>query len=92
MTSSSASPAGNTGASERGPVRASDLLKVRGVWISPLIVGSIVVVLITVFYIGSAVNPLGHLHGLPVAVVNQDRGADANQAVDTVEQPGAGQP
>jgi YhgE/Pip-like protein len=38
-------------------------------------VGSIVVVLITVFYIGSAVNPLGHLHGLPVAVVNQDRGA-----------------
>ena len=77
MTSSSASPAGNTGASERGPVRASDLLKVRGVWISPLIVGSIVVVLITVFYIGSAVNPLGHLHDLPVAVVNQDRGAAA---------------
>jgi YhgE/Pip-like protein len=77
MTSSSSSPAGNTGAPERRPVRASDLLKARGVWISPLVVGSIVVVLITVFYIGSAVNPLGHLHGLPVAVVDQDRGAAA---------------
>jgi YhgE/Pip-like protein len=47
------------------------------VWIFPLIVGSILVVLITVFYIGSVVDPLGHLHGLPVAVVNSDRGATA---------------
>jgi uncharacterized phage infection (PIP) family protein YhgE len=41
----------------------------------PLILGSVVVVLITVFYVGSVVDPLDHLHGLPVAVVNQDRGA-----------------
>jgi YhgE/Pip-like protein len=34
-----------------------------------------VVVLITAFYVGSVVDPLAHLHGLPVAVVNQDRGA-----------------
>jgi YhgE/Pip-like protein len=47
------------------------------VWILPLILGSVVVALISVFYIGSVINPLGHLHGLPVAVVNQDRGADA---------------
>jgi YhgE/Pip-like protein len=48
-------------------------MKVRAVWIFPLILGSVVVVLITAFYIGSVVDPLGHLHGLPVAVVNQDR-------------------
>jgi YhgE/Pip-like protein len=47
------------------------------VWIFPLIVGSILGVLITVFYVGSVVDPLGHLHGLPVAVVNSDRGAAA---------------
>jgi YhgE/Pip-like protein len=29
----------------------------------------------TALYIGSVVNPLAHLRGLPVAVVNQDRGA-----------------
>ncbi len=44
-------------------------------WILPLVLGSVVVVLITAFYVGSVVDPLGHLHGLPVAVVNQDRGA-----------------
>jgi YhgE/Pip-like protein len=37
--------------------------------------GCIVVVLITAFYVGSVVDPLAHLSGLPVAVVNQDRGA-----------------
>ena len=76
MNSKSAVPAGRSGASRRNfPVRARDLLKVRAVWILPLILGSTVVVLITAFYVGSVVNPLGHLQGLPVAVVNQDRGA-----------------
>jgi YhgE/Pip-like protein len=67
---------GHSGASGRAfPVRAYHLLKVRTVWILPLLLGSVVVVLISVFYVGSVVDPLGHLHGLPVAVVNQDRGA-----------------
>jgi YhgE/Pip-like protein len=57
------------------PVRAHHLLKARAVWTVPLVLGSIVVVLITAFYLGSVVDPLGHLHDLPVAVVNQDRGA-----------------
>jgi hypothetical protein len=57
---------GHSGASRPAfPVRASDLLKVRAVWISPLILGSVVVVLITAFYVGSVVDPLDHLHGLP---------------------------
>ena len=67
---------GHNGASRRAfPVRASDLLKVRAVWILPLVLGCVVVALITAFYVGSVVDPLAHLHGLPVTVVNQDRGA-----------------
>ena len=29
----------------------------------------------TTFYIGSVVDPLGHLRGLPVSIVNEDSGA-----------------
>jgi YhgE/Pip-like protein len=76
MNSKPAVPTGGSGASGPAfPVRAKDLLKVRAVWILPLVMGSVVVVLITAFYIGSVVDPLAHLSGLPVAVVNQDRGA-----------------
>jgi len=82
MSSEAPAPPGYSSASRpsgasRGafPVRASDLLKVRAVWILPLVLGSVVVVLITAFYVGSVVDPLAHLSGLPVAVVNQDRGA-----------------
>jgi YhgE/Pip-like protein len=76
MSSEAPAPPGRNGASRRAfPVRASDLLKVRAVWILPLVLGCVVVALITAFYVGSVVDPLGHLHGLPVAVVNQDRGA-----------------
>ena len=76
MNSKSAVPAGRSGASRRAfPVRARDLLKVRAAWILSLILGSAVVVLITAFYVGSVVDPLAHLQGLPVAVVSQDRGA-----------------
>ena len=76
MSSESAGPTRHSGAPRRAfPVRARDLLKVRAVWILPLILGSAVVVLITAFYVGSVVDPLAHLQGLPVTVVNQDRGA-----------------
>jgi YhgE/Pip-like protein len=37
-------------------------------------VGSLVVAAMTALYIASATDPLAHLSGLPVAVVNQDRG------------------
>ena len=57
------------------PVRAKHLLKARGVWAVPVIVGSILLVLVTVFYVGSVVNPVGHLRGLPVSIVNEDAGA-----------------
>lgn len=61
-----------------GPqMRAAQLLRVRAVWISPLIISSVLIFLITLIYIGSVVNPLGHLSGLPVLVVNEDAGATA---------------
>ena len=61
----------------RLPVRASRLLRVRAIWVTALVVGSLVVAAMTALYIASATDPLAHLSGLPVAVVNQDRGATA---------------
>lgn len=57
------------------PVRAKHPLRVRGVWVIPVLVGSVVRVLMTAFYFGSVVDPLGHLRGLPVSTVNEDAGA-----------------
>ena len=55
----------------RLPVQARHLLRVRAVWVIPLVVASVVVAVMTTLYISSVVNPLAHLQGLPVAVVNQ---------------------
>lgn len=62
---------------ERPGVRASEILKIRQVWLVPVVLGAVFVAVMAVIYIGSVVNPAGHLHGLPVAVVNQDTGATA---------------
>ncbi|MGO9657092.1 MAG: YhgE/Pip domain-containing protein [Acidimicrobiales bacterium] len=56
-------------------LRAAQLLKEKGVWAFPLGIGSVLVVLMTLFYFGSIVDPTAHLHGLPVVVVDQDAGA-----------------
>ena len=78
MGSSSSSGPRNAGPSGNAfAVRARNILSARAVWTFPLVIGSILVALITVFYIGSVINPLGNLHGLPVAVVNQDQGVTA---------------
>ena len=68
-------------------LRAAQLLKDRGVWVLPLVVGSVLVVLTTLFYFGSIVDPTENLHGLPVVVVNQDAGATTSSGrVDLGEQ------
>jgi YhgE/Pip-like protein len=74
----------------RLPVKARNILRVRAVWTAPLILGAVVVALMTALYIGSVIDPLAHLRGLPVAIVNQDRGAsvagrhlDVGQQVET---------
>jgi YhgE/Pip-like protein len=40
-----------------------------------LIIAAVLIFVMTVVYLGSVVNPAGHLHGLPVAIVNEDAGA-----------------
>src|ERR1700729_3928998 len=74
---------GEDGPADPYQVRAKHLLKARTVWTIPAIVGSILLVLIPVFYIGSVVDPVAHLRGLPVSIVDQDTGASVGpQHVD----------
>jgi len=58
-------------------VRAKQILRVPAVWIGPALIGSILIFLITLIYVGSIVDPTSHLHGLPVLVVNEDLGTTA---------------
>jgi YhgE/Pip-like protein len=75
------------------PVRAGTILRLPGIWIAPLLISSVLIGLIAVIYVGSVINPAGHLHGLPVMVVNRDAGATVlgrrvdlgNQIVDALE-------
>jgi YhgE/Pip-like protein len=67
------------------------LLRVRAIWVAALVVGSLVVAAMTALYIGSATDPLAHLSGLPVAVADQDQGAQAGtQRLDIGQQIEAG--
>jgi YhgE/Pip-like protein len=75
MSAGSSAPARRRTPDPRLPVRARDLLRVRAIWVIPLVLASVVVAVMTTLYMWSVVNPLAHLRGLPVAVVNQDLGA-----------------
>ena len=75
MSADSSATAQRHSPDPRLAVRAGQLLRVPTVWTIPLIVASAVVAVMAVLYISSVVNPLAHLRGLPVAVVNQDAGA-----------------
>ena len=55
-------------------VRASRLLRTRTVWVVPIALSAVLVFFMALFYIGSVVNPTGHLSGLPVVLVNEDNG------------------
>lgn len=49
----------------------------------PLALSSVVIFLMALIYIGSVVDPTGHLRGLPVLLIDQDRGASlAGRQVD----------
>ena len=71
MSSSEHGGAGGTAPA----LRPKQLLRFRAIWVMPLVVSGVLVFLMSLFYVGSVVNPLGHLSGLPVALVDQDRGA-----------------
>jgi YhgE/Pip-like protein len=68
-------------------LRASKLLRSRAVWVTPIVITSVVIALISLAYIGSVVNPTAHLRHLPVLVVNEDQGTEvASQQVDLGQQ------
>ncbi len=56
-------------------VRALQVLRNRKIWIAPILFASAFTTLMATVYLGSVVNPTGHLHGLPVMIVDQDAGA-----------------
>jgi YhgE/Pip-like protein len=56
-------------------VRPRMVLRVRKVWILPLALPAVMIALVSCIYIGSVIDPTGHLRGLPVEVVNLDTGA-----------------
>jgi YhgE/Pip-like protein len=56
-------------------VRPRMVLRVPKVWLLPLVVPAVMVALVTSIYIGSVINPTGHLRGLPVQIVDLDTGA-----------------
>lgn len=53
----------------------SQAFRAPAVWIPPLVLVAVLVFVMTLVYFGSVVDPAGHLHGLPVAVVDEDAGA-----------------
>ena len=68
-------------------MRAGELLRSRVTWFTAAAIASVLIFLMTLIYVGSIVNPIGHLHDLPVLIVNEDRGAAAGSShVDLGEQ------
>ena len=55
---------------QRGPFYSATF------WALPAVVIMVLAVLGTALYLGGLSNPAGHLKDFPVAIVNQDRGAD----------------
>ena len=91
MRADSSASARHRVADPRLPVRAGRVLRVPAIWVAPLALGAVVIAIMTTLYIGSVVNPVAHLRGLPVGIVNQDQGGTAgSQRVDFGQQVQAG--
>jgi YhgE/Pip-like protein len=54
-------------------LRAVELLRRKPVWIAPILIGVVLIGLMTTLYLGSAVDPIDHMHGLPVSLVEEDQ-------------------
>ncbi len=52
-------------------LRAAELLRRKGVWIAPVAIGVVLIALMALLYLGSAVDPVDHMHGLPVSLVEE---------------------
>jgi uncharacterized phage infection (PIP) family protein YhgE len=42
------------------------------VWIAPSLLAAVFTAVMATVYFGSVIDPTGHLHGLPVMIVDQD--------------------
>jgi uncharacterized phage infection (PIP) family protein YhgE len=72
-------------------MRASGVFRVPSVWVPPAVLVAILVFVMTLVYFGSVVDPVGHLHGLPVAIVDEDAGiGTASGRVDLGREVAAG--
>ncbi|MEU8546143.1 YhgE/Pip domain-containing protein [Streptomyces roseoverticillatus] len=56
----------------------SSVLRSPKLWIGSGLIVAMVSILFALLYVGGNVNPKGNLRDLPIALVNSDRGADAN--------------
>jgi len=61
--------------SPRLHVRAAQILRAKKIWIVPIVTAGVFAAAMAAVYFGSVVNPTGHIHGLPVMIVDQDTGA-----------------
>ncbi len=61
--------------SQSGPRQARALRLARHVklWLAPAVLSGLVALLLSLLYMGGIVNPNGHLHRLPIALVNGDQ-------------------
>ena len=53
----------------------SQVLRNKKIWIAPIFLAAVFTAVMATVCFGSVVNPTGHLHGLPVMIVDQDTGA-----------------
>ncbi|MFI5868052.1 YhgE/Pip domain-containing protein [Streptomyces sp. NPDC051546] len=58
-------------------VRAGQVLRNPRIWMFPMLLVSLVMVGLSLLYMGGVVNPNGHLKHVPIGVVNADRGVSA---------------
>jgi hypothetical protein len=56
-------------------LRARELLRQKAVWVPTIAIGAVLIGLMTALYIGSAVDPVDHMEGLPVSLVQGDEGS-----------------
>ncbi|MEV7770917.1 DUF3533 domain-containing protein [Kitasatospora sp. NPDC086791] len=66
-----------TEGSQEAPRQARALALARHpkLWLFPTVLCGLLAVVLSLLYMGGIVNPTGHLHRLPIALVNADRGA-----------------
>ncbi|KOU35055.1 YhgE/Pip domain-containing protein [Streptomyces sp. WM6378] len=58
-----------------GQARPGQVLRNPKIWKFPTVIVSLAVLLLSLLYMGGIVDPNGHMHRLPVGLVNADRGA-----------------